>query len=513
MSLCFKTCRTFERDPSRTLIFWIGNATIVFSSRWPRIAGRMARSPALVNQKTSRHDLFLRHSSRSWGWNPILGRNFTVEDDRRGAAPTVLISEGLWQRKFGRDPGVIGKRLVVGGTGRTIIGVIPASFRLKVQNFRTEDLYVPIGEDHDERFFKRDAMWGTDGIALLKPGVTLKQAREDMARVNGVLAAAYPNVNAGLKSTIVTLKEEIVGDMRLILLVKLLGAIGFVLMIACVNVANLLLARSASRQREFAIRAALGAGQVRITMQLLTEGVALAISGGLLGLAIAKWGTAAAVAAVPRTLPRAEEIGLDGRVLLFTFAISILAGILFGLVPALKSASPKIGESLKAGGRSISGYFRSRMQAAFVIGEMAMAFVLLIGAGLMVRTLLELWRVDPGFDPHHVVTFDIHPPASLADQSPDRFRAFVRQLRSSMHGVPGAEYVSIERGAEPMDGDNETSFWVEGQTPPERQCRPARSRLITWSSQSDAQRHAHSAAARPLHRGCGRRALRAGRGD
>jgi predicted permease len=401
------------------------------------------------------------------GVNPILGRNFTVEDDRRGAAPTVLISEGLWQRKFGRDPGVIGKRLVVGGTGRTIIGVIPASFRLKVQNFRTEDLYVPIGEDHDERFFKRDAMWGTDGIALLKPGVTLKQAREDMARVNGVLAAAYPNVNAGLKSTIVTLKEEIVGDMRLILLV-LLGAIGFVLMIACVNVANLLLARSASRQREFAIRAALGAGQVRITMQLLTEGVALAISGGLLGLAIAKWGTAAAVAAVPRTLPRAEEIGLDGRVLLFTFAISILAGILFGLVPALKSASPKIGESLKAGGRSISGY-RSRMQAAFVIGEMAMAFVLLIGAGLMVRTLLELWRVDPGFDPHHVVTFDIHPPASLANQPPDRVRALIRQLRSSIHSTPGAEYVSLEQGAQPMDGDNETGFWVEGQTPPERQ--------------------------------------------
>ena len=401
------------------------------------------------------------------GVNPILGRNFTVADDRRGAAPTVLISEGLWQRKFGRDPGVIGKRLVVGGTGRSIIGVIPASFRLKVQNFRTGDLYVPIGEDHDERFFKRDAMWGTDGIALLKPGVTLKQAREDMARVNGVLAAAYPDVNAGLKSTIVTLKEEVVGETRLILLV-LLGAIGFVLMIACVNVANLLLARSASRQREFAIRAALGAGQVRITMQLLTEGVALAISGGLLGLAIAKWGTAAAVAAVPRTLPRAEEIGLDGRVLLFTFAVSILAGILFGLVPALKSGSPKIGESLKAGGRSISGY-RSRMQAAFVIGEMAMAFVLLIGAGLMVRTLLELWRVDPGFDPHHVVTFDIHPPASLADQSPDRIRAFVRQLRSSMHGIPGAEYVSIERGAQPMDGDNEASFWVEGQTPPERQ--------------------------------------------
>jgi predicted permease len=400
------------------------------------------------------------------GVNPILGRNFNAEDDRRGADPTVLISEGLWQRKFGRDADVIGKRLVVGGTGRTIVGVIPASFQLKIWNFRTADLYVPIGEEHDERFFKRDAHWGTDAIARLKPGVTLDQAREDMARVNAALAAAYPDDNKGLKSTILTLKQEIVGEMRLVLLV-LLGAIGFVLMIACVNVANLILARSASRQREFALRVALGAGQARITIQLLTESVVLAVLGGGLGLAIAKWGTAAAVAAVPRTLPRAEEIGLDGRVLLFTFAVSTLAGILFGLAPALKSASGKIGESLKAGGRSISVY-RSRTQAAFVIGEMGMAFVLLIGAGLMVRTLLQLWRVDPGFDPHHVITFEIHPASSLADQSPDAIRALIRQWRSSMHGVLGAEYVSLEEGAQLMESDNETRFWAEGQTPPAR---------------------------------------------
>ena len=162
------------------------------------------------------------------GVNPILGRNFNAEDDRRGADPTVLISEGLWQRKFGRDPDVIGKRLVVGGTGRTIVGVIPASFRLKIWNFRTGDLYVPIGEEHDERFLKRDAHPGMDAIALLKPGVTLDQAREDMARVNAGLAATYPDVNKGLKSNIMTLKEEIVGNMRPVLLV-LLGAIGFVL--------------------------------------------------------------------------------------------------------------------------------------------------------------------------------------------------------------------------------------------------------------------------------------------
>ena len=401
------------------------------------------------------------------GVNPILGRNFNAEDDRRGADPTVLISEGLWQRKFGSDPDVIGKRLVVGGTGRTIVGVVPASFRLKIWNFRTSDLYVPIGEEHDDRFFKRDAHWGTDAIGLLKTGVSLDQARGDMARMNAGLAGAYPDVNNGLKSNILTLKEEIVGKMRLVLLV-LLGAIGFVLMIACVNVANLLLARSASRQREFAIRVALGAGQARITMQLLTESVVLAMLGGGLGLVIAKWGTAAAVAAVPRTLPRAEQIGLDARVLLFTFTVSILAGILFGLAPALNSASPNIAESLKDGGRSISG-FRSRTQATFVICEMAMAFVLLIGAGLMTRTLLQLWRVDPGFDPHNVVKFDIHPAPSLAEQSPDGIRAFIRQLVSSMHSIPGAEYVSIETGAQLMQSDNETAFWVDGHAPPERQ--------------------------------------------
>jgi predicted permease len=401
------------------------------------------------------------------GVSPILGRNFTADEDRRGADPSVLISEGLWQRKFGSDPNIVGKRLVVGGAGRTIVGVIPASFRLKIWNFRTADLYVPIGEEHDDRFFKRDAYWGSGAIGLLKPGVTLDQARADLVRVNAGLAATYPDVDAKLKSTVLTLKDEIVGEMRPVLLV-LLGAIGFVLLIACVNVANLLLARSTSRQREFAIRVALGAGQARITMQLLTESTVLAVLGGGLGLMIAKWGTVAAIAAAPRALPRAEEIGMDGRVLGFTFVVSILAGILFGLAPALKSASPNIGESLKAGGRSLSGY-RSRTQATFVIVEMAMAFVLLIGAGLMIRTLLQLWRVDPGFDPHHVVTFDIHPAPSLAEQSPDGIRAFLRQLRSSMRNVAGTEYLSIERGATLMESDNENAFWVEGQTPPARQ--------------------------------------------
>src|SRR5262249_5231153 len=213
------------------------------------------------------------------GVNPILGRNFNTEEDRRGANPVVMISEGLWQRKFGTDRNVIGKRLVVAGAGRTIVGVVPASFRLRIWNFRTADVYTPIGAETDERFFKRDSFWGMDAVGLLKPGVTMEQAGDDMKRVNVGLAATYPDVNADIKTNLMTLKELIVGEMRPVLLV-LLGAIGFVLLIACVNVANLLLARSTSRQREFAIRIALGAGRSRITVQLLAESIVLALFGG-----------------------------------------------------------------------------------------------------------------------------------------------------------------------------------------------------------------------------------------
>ncbi|HUK46031.1 MAG TPA: ABC transporter permease, partial [Terriglobales bacterium] len=293
------------------------------------------------------------------GVTPMLGRNFSPNEDRRGANPTILISEGLWKRKFGSDKNVIGKRVIVGGEGRTIVGVIPSSFHLVIQNFRTADVYEPIGEETDPAFYKRDSFWGTDAIGFLKPGVTLQQAREDMKRVNAGLAAAYPDINSNIKSTIISLKDEMVGDVRPVLLL-LLGAVGFVLLIACVNVANLLLARSTARQREFSIRAALGAGSGRILRQLLTESVLLAVLGGVLGLVVAKWGTAAALAAAPRssfapTIPRAEDIGLDVRVLLFALIISMLTGIAFGMVPGLRASRKNVSDTLKDAGRAISG--------------------------------------------------------------------------------------------------------------------------------------------------------------
>ena len=398
------------------------------------------------------------------GVNPILGRNFTSEEDRRGASPTALISEGLWKRKFGSDRNVIGKRLIVAGEPRTIIGVIPASFRLHVFNFRTADVYEAIGAETDPSFYLRDSYRGTDAIGLLKPGVTLAQARDDMKRVNAGLADAYPNVDGDIKANIISLKDNIVGDMRPVLLV-LLGAVGFVLLIACVNVANLLLARSTARQREFSVRAALGAGQIRILRQLLTESVLLSALGGMFGLILAKWGTAAALVAVPETVPRAEEIGLHLPVLLFTVFVSVLTGIMFGLLPAIRMSRADISGRLKDSGRAISGY-RSRLQSVLVMGEMAMALVLLVGAGLMCRTLVQLWRVDPGFDPRNVSYFDVTPSPSLVNQSPDAIRAALRQIKATIQSVEGVETGSLNAGANPMQWDNEKGFLLEGQALP-----------------------------------------------
>ena len=406
------------------------------------------------------------------GVKTILGRNFTADEDRRGANPTVLISEGLWKRKFGSDPNILGKRIIVGGEGRTVIGVVPSSFQLSIQNFLTADVYEPIGQEIDPAFYKRDSYWGTDAIGLRKPGIALQQVREDMQRVNAGLAAAYPDIDANVKANIITLKEEIVGNIRPVLLV-LLGAVGFVLLIACVNVANLLLARSAARQREFSIRVALGAGQNRIFRQLLTESILLAVIGGALGLGLAKWGTVVALSVAPNatflpTIPRAKEIGLDLHVLLFTLSASIFTGIVFGLVPALGVLRRKLGDTLKESGRSISGH-RSRSQAIFVIGEMAMALVLLVGAGLMLRTLMHLWRLDPGFDPHNVVNFGITPPASLRDRSADAIRSEFRRIGAEIRSLPGIESASLSWGANPMEGDNEKPFIIEGQQPTSRQ--------------------------------------------
>ena len=403
------------------------------------------------------------------GVKPLLGREIGSEDDHRGAAPAAMISEGLWRRKYGAARNIIGRRVVVDGVGRTVIGVVPAGFHLHIQNFEENqtpiDLYTPIGEFNEPAFYAdRSSGWGTDGIGRLKGGMTLESARRDMARVARELAADYPAVNSKIGVNVVPLKEAMVGDMRLPLLV-LLGAVSCVLLISCVNVANLLLARSISRQREFAIRLAMGAAQSRLVRQLLTESVLLALLGGGLGLLLAQFGTAAALAAAPHTVPRVEEIGLDYRVLLFTIVSSLAAGIIFGLAPALRMRSANLGGALKESGRGVAGT-RSRTQRVFVVAEMALALVLLVGAGLMIRTLIVLWGLDPGFNPRGVTTFVISPEPGAVRQDPAAILGFVRQIHERIASAPGVQAVSLSWGATPMHSDNERHFWFAGRPKP-----------------------------------------------
>jgi len=264
-----------------------------------------------------------------------------------------------------------------------------------------------------------------------------------------------------------------VGYVRPLLLV-LLAAVGFVVLIACLNVANLMLARSTVRAREFAIRAALGATQARVVRQLLAESVLLGLIGGAIGLLLASWGTRAALATLPSTLPRAEQIGLDTRVLIFTAGTAILAGILFGLTPALKMSRGATNETLKEGGRSSTGS-RHRAQGVFVVAEMAMALVLLTGSGLMVRSLVRLWQVDPGFDPHHVMSFGLTPPPSVLTAGADGIRAHFRELNRRLGAIPGVEAVAQTSGAAPLDSDDEQLFWLEGQA------KPANDNDMNWA--------------------------------
>ncbi len=393
------------------------------------------------------------------GMQPLLGRAFRPEEDQVGAGPVAILSDGLWHRKFGSAQDVLGRNITLNGKAHTIIGVAPGH----ITGLSNTDIFVPIGQWNDPTFRDRRASMGMNSIGRLKPGVTIEQARLEMNRIAENLAVAYPEADKGSGISLIPLKTDVVGDVKGILLV-LLGAVSFVLLIACANVANLLLPRSTGRSREFAIRAALGASPARVIRQLLTESVLLGIAGGCIGLVLARLGMRVLVAALANSLPRSEEIALDGHVLFYTLGVSVLTGIAFGLIPALKMLRPDTHETLKEGGRGSSGA-RHHTQSVFVVVETAMAVVLLIGAGLMIRTLSALGNVNPGFEPHNVLTFSISSTANAAF-TPVQLRAMYRETLRQLEGIRGVETVSLMGGSLPMTGDSEIPFWLEGQPKP-----------------------------------------------
>ncbi len=427
------------------------------------------------------------------GVKPVIGRLFSEGEDDFGAAPIAIVSAGFWERKFGSAPDVLGKAITLDGRSYSIVGVVPASFHLQVGSFRASEVYVPMDQWNNPLLKSRAAGLGLHGIGRLKPGAAIQQARADMLRVTGHLAEEYPDANKGIGATLIPLKDQMVGNVRLLLLV-LLAAVGFVLLIACVNVANLLLVRSAGRVREFAVRAALGAGRARIVRQLLTESMVLALAGGSLGLIVAAWGTKVALQHLPSGLPRATEVGMDWKVLLFTTGIALLCGILFGLLPALKISRPNLHDALKEGGRGRGGV-KQRARGVFVVAEMAMALVLLIAAGLMIRSLNALWKVNPGFDARNVLTFGVSLSPSMRDANPDAIRATLRQVQNKLASTSGIRATSLSWAAVPLSSDDEDLFWIEGQP------KPASENDMSWALSYVVQEDYLKVMGIPLERG------------
>ncbi len=398
----------------------------------------------------------------AYGIKAMIGRTFRRDEDQVGAEPVAILGDGLWKRKFASSPDVVGKSVVLNGRSHTVVGVAQSL----VTGLSPSDIYVPIGQWADPAFRDRHIGMGTNAIGRLKPGVTEAEAQADLDAVARDLALAYPDANKGSGITMIPLKTDVVGNARGTLLV-LLGAVAFVLLIACANVSNLLLARSTGRTREFAIRLSLGASPWRVIGQLLTESIILGIAGGVAGLVLAKAGMVLILKGLADAIPRTDEIALDARVLLFTAFISILAGLVFGLAPAMRMLRPQLSETLREGGRGASGA-RHRAQSVFIVLQVAMALVLMVGAGLMIRSLAALWGIDPGFDPRQVLAFATSV-TSDPKATPDQLRAKYREAARQFAAVPGVEAAAMIGGSLPMTGDSEVPFWPEGQTPPANQ--------------------------------------------
>jgi putative ABC transport system permease protein len=387
------------------------------------------------------------------GIKPMLGRDFVAEDDRQGAAPVVILSHGLWQRRFGSDRNLVGKQITLNKQSFTVIGITPAGFKFG----QGGDILSPLGL-MAERFKQRGKDAGISVVARLKPEVTPEQGRADMETIMSRLVEQYPEVLAGRRILFMTLDEYMVGNVRPTLLV-LMGAVGFVLLIACTNVANLLLARASSKQKEIAIRTALGAGRSRLIQQFLTESVLLSIAGGMLGLLLAYMATPLLTAFSPGNIPRMDEIQMDNRVLGFTLLLSLLTGIIYGIFPAIQASKPDLISSLKEASRG-STENRSRTRSALVIAEVALALVLLIGGGLMIKSFWYLQNVDPGFDARNLLTIQIAISANKGEGS--KVSYFLDQLEQRIEKLPGVTAIAFSNGL-PFTGSNQLPLNVDGR--------------------------------------------------
>ena len=389
------------------------------------------------------------------GVQPLLGRAFTEDDDRPGVN-VIILSYGLWQSRYGGDPGVIGRNILVNDAKTTIIGVMPPGFTLpkRKTQFLSPAQFTP-------QMLNNRATHLLSVIARLKSGITLARAQSDMTAIASRLAQQYPETNRQLGAVVVPLKDQIVGNTGTALLV-LLAAAGCVLLIACANVANLLLAKAAAREREMAIRTAMGAARGRLIIQMMTESVMLAVAGGVLGLLLARLSMRVLAALIPTGLPGASQLSIDGRLLAFTLGIALLTGIVFGIAPALETTSLDVSEKLKEGGRAGVGGKRRRFRDALVVAEVALALILLVSAGLLLQTLRNLHAIDAGFNPENILTMSTRLPSpKYAD--PSKRLAYFDAVVQKVRGLPGVANAGFTSNL-PFTSQGYTSgFSLEGR--------------------------------------------------
>ena len=404
------------------------------------------------------------------GAAPLLGRGFLTEEDKEGANRVVILGHALWQSRFGSDSGIVGKSLTLNNQSHTVVGVMspnvqfPVGFGYlgKVLNDPV-DLYVPLAATSEETGRGNYSFFA---IGRLKPGVTINQAQAEMSTIEGRLEQQYPEGNTGIGISLVPTQEQTVKEIRPALLV-LLGAVAFMLLIACANIANLLLARATSRQKEIAIRTALGASRLRVLRLLLTESVMLSLAGGCLGLLLAFWGTDALMALAPDNIPRLNEVRVDARVFGFTLAVSLVTGILFGLIPAVHASKPDLNEALKEGSRgSMGSATGKRTRSVLVAVEVALSLVLLIGAGLMIKSFLRLQQMNLGFDPDNVLAVDLS--LSRSRYPEDRQQvAFFQEALERLQSVPGIKSAGATTGLPLTLSLSGSDFRIEGRPEPE----------------------------------------------
>ena len=393
------------------------------------------------------------------GVRPILGRTFRDDDNQPGKTHIAILGHSLWRQRFGSEARIVGRRITLDGVPYEVVGVMPEGFAFPTGR----EIWTPV-EYTDDFTVKQRGAWYLTVVGRTRPGVPIEQVKAEIQTIGARLAAQYPDSNEGLDFAAVQLHEAMVGDIRKAMLV-LFGAVGFVLLIACVNVANLLLAKAAARESEIAVRTALGAGRGRLVRQLLTESLILSIVGGLLGLLLAAWGVEALLALEPQGIPRLGEVRLDPMVIGFTVAVSLVTGLLFGVFPAFHSTSAGLAAALKEGARgALSSRTGSRVRSTLVVSEIALAVTLLAGAGLLVRSFTRLAAVDPGFNVQPALTFDLTLPDARYAEEPQQI-AFFDQLLPKLEALPGVQAAAAVM-ALPLTGNSFViTFEVAGRPP------------------------------------------------